>query len=541
MVEKLAASEDEDALEPLLSVLADEDLEVRRSAAKGLGRLRSPDAVDSLVAALRDPQPEMRQTAAQALKAIGDKKATSALASMLKDDNASVRYHVVAALEALNWIPQNDGERALRSVAMGKLDQAANYGGAAVEAIAGELRTGVHYKRIEAVEALAKINDARVVKPLIAALKDEDGNVRAKAVEVLSRIGDARAVEPLITALKDRDSRVRASAVEALCKFGDARAIQALTGLLHDGSAEVRSAAAEALAKINDPSAIDSLIKLLSDVDNDIRQMAVKALGKLGDPRAVGPLVTALIDRHETVRQFAEAALVKINPEWDKSPEAFQAVPVLEAAAQDKEYWVRQSATTVLKRIVGDIAPAENSEEQITTVTDRTQQRRRDAAHLLANLLSDADRDVRLAAATALQQIGSRNSIPQLVEALADQDNWVRRAVVKTLHVLNWQPEDEKQMVLYCVATMNWDKLGEMGITAIAGVEPMLHDSNPEIRKTAVGILGRITDAAAMDLLLTMLHDSEKVVRKAAANALMANWMPSLNEAQQLLLGLELA
>ena len=98
VVEKLAADEDPDGFEPLLSVLADDDIAVRKAAAKGLGKIRAEGAVDSLIAALRDPHPEMRQAVAQALKAIGDRKATSALATLLKDDNASVRYYVVAAL-----------------------------------------------------------------------------------------------------------------------------------------------------------------------------------------------------------------------------------------------------------------------------------------------------------------------------------------------------------------------------------------------------------------------------------------------------------
>jgi HEAT repeat protein len=87
----------------------------------------------------------------------------------------------------------------------------------------------------------------RAVEPLIAALKDEDVNVRwpppmrweksktpapwsrssprsrmqnglcaQSAAKALGKIGDARAVEPLIAALKDEEWHVRKAAAEAL-------------------------------------------------------------------------------------------------------------------------------------------------------------------------------------------------------------------------------------------------------------------------------------------------------------------------------------
>jgi HEAT repeat protein len=62
--------------------------------------------------------------------------------------------------------------------------------------------------------ALGKI--PRAVEPLIAALKDEDVNVRWPAARALGEIKDPRAVEPLIAALKDEELHVRWPAAEAL-------------------------------------------------------------------------------------------------------------------------------------------------------------------------------------------------------------------------------------------------------------------------------------------------------------------------------------
>ena len=69
---------------------------------------------------------------------------------------------------------------------------------------------------IAASLALREIEDARAVKPLLMALQDQDGFVRAAVVKRLGEIGDARAVEPLVAALQDQDDGVRQAAGNAL-------------------------------------------------------------------------------------------------------------------------------------------------------------------------------------------------------------------------------------------------------------------------------------------------------------------------------------
>ena len=54
------------------------------------------------------------------------------------------------------------------------------------------------------------------VEALIAALKDEDGNVRFIAAWALGELQDARAMGPLEGLLGDKDADVRKTATEAL-------------------------------------------------------------------------------------------------------------------------------------------------------------------------------------------------------------------------------------------------------------------------------------------------------------------------------------
>lgn len=71
--------------------------------------------------------------------------------------------------------------------------------------------------RCQAICILGMIKkDARAVEPLIAALKDENRDVRCSAVWALGALKEPRAVEPLITALKDKDEYVRTQAAGIL-------------------------------------------------------------------------------------------------------------------------------------------------------------------------------------------------------------------------------------------------------------------------------------------------------------------------------------
>jgi HEAT repeat protein len=74
--------------------------------------------------------------------------------------------------------------------------------------------------RVNAAQALGKIQDIRAVEPLIAALC----TAGVYAAQALGQIRDARAVKPLIDAL----DTLGASAVEALGHVGDTRAVEHL-------------------------------------------------------------------------------------------------------------------------------------------------------------------------------------------------------------------------------------------------------------------------------------------------------------------------
>jgi HEAT repeat protein len=440
MVEDMVASGHPSVVEPLTEAVEDEEPEVRLAAAKGLGVVGDDRALSPLISLLKDRQPEVRAAASLSLRQLGDSRAIDPLLRTLDDRDHNVRWQAAGALNALGWRPSNNTEFILRSVAIGQHEDAAMHGGRAVEALVQALEDYTSPRRHAAAMALGKTGDARAVKPLERALRDEDNHVRVAAVEALSQLGHPQSSTALIVLLKDMDHRVRAAAVEALGRMGDARVVDAIAEfLLQDSSWDVRKLSVEALGRIKEDRATQLLWQALKDPDNDVRQTAAHALGQIHDQRSIGPLVLALKDECSAVRQEAKASLCQIDRQWEISAGAQSVIPELEAATNDKEYWVAQSAADTLAKINDMRQRALES----ALIVDPNKQRLELAVNLLVDSLRDFDRDFRQCAVEALGRIGDAQCVTPLVGALDDPDEWVGRAAALALNHLNWEPASD--------------------------------------------------------------------------------------------------
>jgi HEAT repeat protein len=431
-VEKLSQEDHPKAWEALIKALEDTDDAVRKAVAQALGNFKDDRTVTALVAALNDPHSTVREAAAQALRLVGSREAIPALADALSDPVGAVRWQAAKALEVMHWESNHNLTRAYHAVALGDIEKATMYGADAVEPLMLVIHDGAYYQRQAAIEALSQIADNRIFDVLLVALKDHEEPVRTAAVEALRRISDQRAVAPLILALKDPHKHVRSLAAEALGQLGDTQAVEPLTKTLADADWEVREAAVFALGRFRDPRSADALIALLADPDREVREAAARVLEQVGDPRAVGPLILALIDPEDTVRQAANYSLQILDPNWPESEIAHAIAPQLKAALKDQEYWVRQSAASILARI-GEIKP---SEPGATALAEPLHYRRQAAVETLILALHDYDLDLRLAAADALGRIGQRPALPALQCSQQDPDPHVRAAVAQALETI---------------------------------------------------------------------------------------------------------
>lgn len=394
------------------------------------------------------------------------------------------------------------------------------------------------------------------VAPLVAALGDEDYNVRFYAAWTLGRIGPdaAAAVPALIQSRSDLNGDVRRKVVFALGRIHPPadRAMPVLVGFFEDDDVDVRQAAVEALAgygkealpallkALNDPnpvvrrqavltvaeigpdagSALSALRPLYLDPATGVQDEAAVALSRLGKPAVpvlAQPLATdpaappgqvvlglgspwALLGvwrDYAAEHRRALAALGAIGPD---------ALDVLLAALKNPNADVRQQAVGMLgelgyrdRRIILPLVETLRDPEDVVRQQAgwTLQQLLPDAREMLPGLrlaLNDKDADVRFNTVSFLGLLGTP-AVPLLVEGLKDRDEKVQVQAVKALHELKTEND-----------------------YLLASIEPLLKDADPRVRRNAVSVLHRC-GSPALEPLIAALKDKDLKVRQQAIQA----------------------
>lgn len=391
---------DERAVKPLIATL--EDKHMCEAAVGALTKVGKP-AIAPLIVALGDSSETMREAAAEALAEIGA-PAVERLIVFLKYSSGVTQEAAAKALRkigapAVELLIAALEDKSIREVAirtLGKIDDEW-----AIEQLISALKDHSqfaylrdHHKQLcQAVVRVLVMIGPPAAGPLIAALKDRDGEVRLSAIEALGEIGDARAVEPLIAMLADKyvrtrslgeeeyvDASVGMSAALALGRIGDKRAVEPLLASLKTRTGPV-GGIIEALGQIGDPRAIEPLLAAIKDGVMD--HLAFKALGQIGDTRAVEPLIVALEDdkQSKTMRGHAAGALGAISDA--------RAVEPLIAALKDEDQYMRLRAIEAL----GQIGDARAVEPLIAALKDDKQSMQRTAAARALKSITGQDFD----------------------------------------------------------------------------------------------------------------------------------------------------
>ena len=160
---------------------------------------------------------------------------------------------------------------------------------------------------------IKKLMDCEDIEGLVKALGyQNDWEIREEAARALGYIADPRTLKPLIAALKDENWRVRFTTAWALGSISNRSRI---SSIIENAVATHRDNNPDACVDIDEEarkaadSAVEPLIAALADEEAHVRCAAAKALGYIGDPRAVEPLTAVLKDSDEKVRKNAAETL----------------------------------------------------------------------------------------------------------------------------------------------------------------------------------------------------------------------------------------
>ncbi len=286
--ESLARLEDARALGLLIDQLKSPDWRVRSRSTQVLARVVTDRPLDQtikpLASCLADKDPVVRYYASEALIAMADRS-------------------VPAVIEFLKSPRESERQRAARVLW--------RIGAPAVEPLIAVVHDSgmASETRASAAHALGVIADKRATKPLLALLRDERYFVRQQAAWALGQMGES-AVVNVVEMARSSAPATREAAIEALGNIRSSGSIDALIAALSDQNQNVRAAAVKALGETGDRRAVSYLVSILRDDSTSLRSQASTALARLGKV-ALPALVAALDDSKPAVRQFAAEALGK--------------------------------------------------------------------------------------------------------------------------------------------------------------------------------------------------------------------------------------
>jgi HEAT repeat protein len=143
----------------------------------------------------------------------------------------------------------------------------------------------------------------------------------------------------------------------------------------------------------------------------------------------------------------------------------------------------------------------------------------------IAALLADGDPDARRHAADELSSEGGLAAVAALAAALQDESKGVRDAAARSLLTLGGN-NVPRAIVEYIadrnITTRNLasELLVKMGTRSVPAIVPYLQDSDHDVRKFAVDILGLIGSREPVSPMLPLLHDRDENVVVSTVEAL---------------------
>ena len=397
--------------------------------------------------------------------------------------------------------------------------------------LAGILGQGVDVHRCLAAQALGRIGGelggGAAVQPLIAALLDEDEDVRTDAAEALAKLAgpgaDFGAGKQLLeNLLGDPCAEVKLAAIEALAKLRDGQAIPWLRRMVKgrdeeivwdeeefyssgwDDWVDIQIRAVNALADLNAGEAVPDIVAAIWDEDaQDMTEAAFNALARMGRP-GIAALACILNEDSTRLRRRAGAALA--------ATDAGEAVEPLNRALGDPDATVRLAAMRAraarypadsqLGALLGDPDAAVRA-EAVTLCGKHHPDR-------LPALLDDASAKVQIAALTALAGAGDFPAPEMLTETLraklGDEATDLAAAAARAFAAIDPQAALSDLVGLLIDTGRPLEaRLGALqglaaigGEHAVASLISVLDDGARPIRLEAMSALARLAQAEAV-------------------------------------------
>jgi HEAT repeat protein len=309
----IAAAGFEQRADALTSLLGDPDESIRVVVIRLLARLHHTDGIPQIVERLDDASAVVKAAAMEALCRMDAHFVSTAL--LRNPLRLTQQHELVLAIMRANPHPLQRGflESSLRDIRP-EIREAAVAGLAAqpgadllaaLEPMLADAAVGV---RRAALEALAG-NASERIRQLLLGLLERDPEMRRDAIRALGRVGDDRVIPKVIQIFRSCDAAQTAFAVDALSAIGSPGVEPFIALQLGHHDPRVRRHAVTALVRLGTASALRRVGVALRDEDERVRLAIVKALGSCPHPIARSALERLCLDPVESVAASARAQL----------------------------------------------------------------------------------------------------------------------------------------------------------------------------------------------------------------------------------------
>jgi HEAT repeat protein len=260
--------------------------------------------------------------------------------------------------------------------------------------------------RANAVEGLQRGLGEAAAGRILSALDDKDRVVRFAATMATGTLKLAEAKPRLVTLAADPSKTVQIGARYALHMLGDTRLSHDFEAYAVDPDPRVRANTVMVLGLLGEKSALKIFRGMRNDLNPAVQLQLIEARYRLGDESALEDLAVAAVSKFPDDQIIALLALSATRDERNarliggKLTSDYTEVTL--AAARSLGMLGVDSGTGVALKAAGSKEPRQRAMAALAL----GEIRRSDTQSALEKLLKDADPHVRLAAATAILQLG---------------------------------------------------------------------------------------------------------------------------------------
>lgn len=517
---------------PLLyPLLKDKDADVRKFAIDLLTDIGHGVDPAFIVPLLNDSNSNVRAAAAKALGLLGYRQAIPELVKALNDEEW-VCFSVLGSL--------------------GELKDDSSVG-----QIADLLAVPSQVVRLEAIDTLGKIGSDKAADKLVAYLQHAPQDERNAVIKSLIKIGInpdmSDIAEYLITMLKEAEWEDKEVALKGIAALNCREAVSLMvdvTGSLDpslpdneekismlkstiksiDSETELlrllelqdmkyrgKSFAIEILGEMKSSKAIPVLIRYLNDTRRDLRRASTLALGAIGGSESINPLLeTSQRDVDAHVRRLAIEALGAIP-----AKEAYE--PLVELMDVEKYYDVLEKIVESLLKI--DAGRFLSGISRYNTLVREIIAKTASDEDILLRLTEDPDKKVKIASIYSLGRMGTERAISRMIQFLGDSDADIRKAAVVGLgearccsnELLDALRDDDSWVRFYSIKTVAFSC---ERTTAISKIAPLLLDGFIPVVMSAIDAIVELGGREAYEALSAHVEHQVKDVREKIREAL---------------------